>query len=256
MNDGTAGQGGPREERVPALGPGLRVKVATLAVPGAAFAVVLAGVLGESQPVWFDSEIAGYMAEHRRPWLTSVLRVVTWLGSTAVLVPVAVAVGLALRRITRCWRPLGILAASLAGASALSNLIKLAVGRDRPADGLVDSITYAFPSGHATAATAGWIAIAAMVGGSAAGRRRRVWIYATALLVIAIVGISRVYLGVHWSTDVLGGWALGGLWIGVVLVAVSQRGQTSEMPNIGPVELVVVLLILFTTGMLVRGLLS
>jgi undecaprenyl-diphosphatase len=117
-----------------------------------------------------------------------------------------------------------ILAASLAGASALSNLTKLAVARARPEDGLVDTIGYAFPSGHSTAAAAGWIALAFVVGATVATRRARLLILAAALLIIAIVGASRVYLGVHWSTDVLGGWALGGLWIGVVLVAVSGRG--------------------------------
>lgn len=79
------------------------------------------------------------------------------------LVPVAA--GLALRRGIQGWQPLLILAASLAGASALSNLIKLAVGRARPADGLIDTISSAFPSGHATVAAAGWMAIAFVLGG-------------------------------------------------------------------------------------------
>jgi len=186
--------------------------------------VTLAAVLADVQPVWFDADVASFAAAQRRPWLTSCFEILTWLGSTAVLVPLGAVVGFLLRRATRSWRPLLILAASLAGASALSNLTKLAVARARPEDGLVDTIGYAFPSGHSTAAAAGWIAIAFVVGGVAASRRLRLAVFAAAVVVIAIVGASRIYLGVHWSTDVLGGWALGGLWVGVVLVAVSGRG--------------------------------
>lgn len=175
--------------------------------------------------MWFDADVAAFLASHRRPWLTSCFEVLTWLGSTAVLVPLGALVGLALRRITQSWQPLLILAATLGGASALSNLTKFAVARARPEDGLVDSIGYAFPSGHSTAAAAGWIALAFVVGAAAGTRRARLLLLASALAVIAIVGMSRVYLGVHWSTDVLGGWALGGLWVGLVLVAVSSPGR-------------------------------
>lgn len=199
------------------------VRLAPLAALAAAFAVTLAAVLADVQPVWFDADVASFVAVQRRPWLTNCFEVVTWLGSTAVLVPLGAVVGVLLRRATRSWRPLLILAASLAGASALSNLTKLAVARARPEDGLVNAIGYAFPSGHSTAAAAGWIALAFVVGATVATRRARLLILAAALLIIAIVGVSRVYLGVHWSTDVLGGWALGGLWVGVVLVAVSGR---------------------------------
>ncbi len=200
------------------------VRLAALAVLCAAFAVTLAAVLGDAQPVWFDADVASFMLSHRRTGLTSVVEIVTWLGSTAVLVPLGAVVGLVLRRVTRSWQPFLILAATLAGASTLSNLTKLAVARARPDDGLVNAIGYAFPSGHATAAAAGWIALAFVIGGVIASRRSRGALFAVALLVIAIVGISRAYLGVHWSTDVLGGWALGGLWVGVVLLAASKRG--------------------------------
>ncbi|MGI8728434.1 MAG: phosphatase PAP2 family protein [Solirubrobacteraceae bacterium] len=202
-----------------------RLLTVTLAALGAVFAATLAVVIGDAQPVGFDASVADFVAAHRSPGLTSGFKVVTGLGSTVFLVPVAALVGLALRRVTQRWRPLLILAASLAGASTLSNLIKLAIGRARPADGLVDTISSAFPSGHATAAAAGWIAIAIVLGGVTASPWARRCIFAAAMLVVVIVGASRVYLGVHWSTDVLGGWALGGLWVATVVLAVSRRGH-------------------------------
>lgn len=175
-------------------------------------------------PVALDAGVATFATAHREPWLTSVFEALTWLGSTAILAPVVVAVGVWRRRRGASWRPLVLPAASLAGAFGLSQLVKHAVARPRPDDRLVHVVGYAFPSGHATCAAAGWLAVAIALGDVLPARRRA--LVAAALVVIAIVGASRVYLHVHWATDVVGGWALGGLWFALVLLA-SRRGHGS-----------------------------
>jgi membrane-associated phospholipid phosphatase len=182
----------------------------------AAFVTVLVAVTSAGGILGVDHDVAASVARHREPWLTSVLKVLTWLGSSAVLVPVAVAAGGWLRRRGGSWRPMLILALTLAGAFGFSQLVKHLVGRARPDDRLVHAIGYAFPSGHATFAAAGWLALAILLAG--VWPRRRTALVAVALVVISIVGASRVYLQVHWTTDVLGGWALGALWLTVVLV--------------------------------------
>jgi undecaprenyl-diphosphatase len=176
---------------------------------------VLVAVTSAGGILGVDHDVAAFVASHREPWLTSVLKVLTWLGSTAVLIPVALATGGWLRRETRSWRPLLVLALSLAGAFGFSQLVKHAVGRARPDDRLVHAVGYAFPSGHATFAAAGWLGLAIVL--ARVWPARRAALLAAALAVIAIVGASRVYLQVHWTTDVLGGWALGGLWLAIVL---------------------------------------
>ena len=201
-----------------ALGLLLTAQLAALAAFGAAFGAVLDDVIRHEELISIDGPVRAFVLAHREPWLTHAFEIITWAGSAAVLVPVLALAGLGLHRATRSWRPLLFLAASLAGATALSNVIKLAIARPRPeTDALVHALGYAFPSGHATAATAGWLSAAIALGARTTRWPRKVALVTIAVLVAALVGVSRVYLGVHEPTDVLGGWALGGLWVAAII---------------------------------------
>jgi undecaprenyl-diphosphatase len=113
---------------------------------------------------------------------------------------------------------MAFLAVTWGGATLTSTVIKLLVARPRPTSGaLVRALGYGFPSGHSTAAAAGWFAVAAVLGWLARSLTVQVSVLATALLVAVLVGVSRVYLGVHAPTDILAGWAVGGLWVTGVL---------------------------------------
>lgn len=220
-----------------ALGLLLTAQLALLAIAGAAFGAVLDDVIRHEELISIDRPVAGFVIAHREPWLTQVFEIVTWAGSAFVLVPVLAVVGLRLRQTTHSWRPLLFLAASLAGASALSALVKLAVGRPRPdAGALVDALGYAFPSGHATAATAGWLSVAIVLGRLTARWGHKVALVTLALLIAAIVGLSRVYLAVHEPTDVLGGWALGSGWVAAVLVTTAMLTNPHEPALDKPVD--------------------
>ncbi len=207
------------------LGLLLLAQLALLATLGAAFGAVLEDVLSDDELVSIDAPVATFVVEHREPWMTDAFEVLTWGGSAALLVPLVLVCGLALWRVTRSPRPLLFLAACLAGAGALSNLVKLAVARPRPDDALIDAIGYAFPSGHATNAAACWLGLALALGGLTSSWSRRVALVTVALLIAGIVGLSRAYLRVHEATDVLGGWALGGLWVVAVVVTSAVLGR-------------------------------
>lgn len=214
----------------------LTSQLAPDALLAAAFGVVLEDVVERDDLVSIDAPVASFFAAHREHWLTRAFEIVTWAGSATVLVTLTLVAGVALRRATRSWRPLLFVAASLAGANALSNLVKLAVARARPGDGLVHAAGYSFPSGHCTSAAAAWLSLAIALGALTASRRRRAALVGVALVVIAIVGLSRVYLRVHWATDVLGGWALGGLWVSTVCTAVAagERRRANARANLTP----------------------
>lgn len=199
----------------------------------AVFVATLAVVVASDEPGAFDVRAATFVVEHREPWLTDVLERVRWLGSLAVLVPLLLATGVALWRSRGTPAPLLVLAATVAGATLLSNAIKLAVARDRPHDALVDAAGHAFPSGHATASAACWLVLAAVLAGPAASDRRRLVLASIAVAVAAVVGVSRIYLRAHEATDVLGGWALGTLWALVVLSA-AERLLYARPPAKGP----------------------
>lgn len=191
-----------------------------LVVLAAGFGAVTEDVVTGDELVGLDDPISRFLLEHRQPWLTAVMGVVTYLGTAYVLIPLLAAAGLLARRRGGSWRPLGFLALTTTGASLTSTAIKLLVARKRPESGaLVDALGYAFPSGHSAAAAAGWLSAALVLSCLTRSVALRVSLPAVAALVVVLVGVSRVYLGVHEPTDVLGGWALGSLWLTGTLIA-------------------------------------
>jgi len=101
-----------------------------------------------------------------------------------------------------------------------ARVVVLHLGRQRPAAQAIGHwIGYAFPSGHATKAAAVYGMLAALLAASTSSWGRKVALWTAALLVAGLVGLTRLYLGAHWLTDVLGGLALGGAWLFLVLTA-------------------------------------
>ena len=205
-----------------ALGLALTVQLAVLACAGWAFGSLVQDVLGGDDAFRIDLPVVRYLAGHRTAWLTATMRDLTWLGSTVVLVPLVVVVGLWARRRTRSWAVLTHLGLSLGGAIALYDLVKVLVGRPRPHVGqLVSTATgYSFPSGHATQTAAVAVTLAALAARFAGTWARKVAVWSAAALACLIVGFSRIYLGVQWPTDVLAGYALGALWAALCALAV------------------------------------
>lgn len=200
---------------------------------GAGFTALLAGVLGDGTAA-VDGPVARAAVRAREPWLTDVLAAVTWLGSAWVLAPL-VAVVAAVLAVRQRRADAGLLVVAALGASALESLVKVLVARPRPALGevLATVSSYAFPSGHSTQAAATWGALALLV---TAARAARVAAWTAAVVVVLLVGASRVYLGVHWPTDVLGGFLLGAWWLALVAwCASAARGRrTRTGPRVAP----------------------
>ena len=181
-----------------------------------------------------DEEVGQWVVGNRLSWLDPVFLVVTQLGSSALLIPLLLAVGLTLGVRRRTWSPLALLASALLGAIALYTGGKAFTGRVRPQfDPLVVEETFSFPSGHSTQAAAAWLALAAVAvawlpAGADTPRRRRL-LWGGAATVAVAVALSRVYLGVHWLTDVLAGLALGAGWT-LLLVRLVGRDLGPRRP--------------------------
>jgi membrane protein DedA with SNARE-associated domain/membrane-associated phospholipid phosphatase len=213
----------------------LTLTLAFGALAGWAFAGLTQDVVGHDETVLFDPRAMAWVVAHRTGWLTSAAQILTWLGSTLVIVPLLLLVATAMIAWRGNWRGAALPIVAVAGAVALHSVVGWIVGHPRPPASL--SIGHyagpSFPSGHATAATACYGMLAVVL---SAGRRSRVgvttWIGAG--LVILLVGASRIYLGAHWLTDVLGGYALGGTWIAVVLaVSLLNSARTGHGENLG-----------------------
>jgi undecaprenyl-diphosphatase len=167
--------------------------------------------------------------------LVAVVKAVTWLGSDGVLWTVvgAAAVVLALRR---QWRLAVYLLAAGAGALILDPVLKSLVGRLRPvvAHPIAHGIGNSFPSGHALGSIVCYGAVLLVFLPAARGRWRAAFITVIAALV-ALIGISRILLGVHYLSDVVGAWAVGIAWLGLTTFAFELSRQAAGLPVTGPV---------------------
>lgn len=208
-----------------ATGLSLTLGLAVLAGVGWAFGTVLEDVVGREELATIDSPVTSWLADNRVGWLTSVMRVVTTLGGAVFLVPLLLAVAVAALVRTRSPDTAGFLLAAAGGSALLVTLIKFLIGRTRP------DLSYAlevfggsaFPSGHSASTVAAYGALAHLATRRTVRWSRRVAAWTVVALLALLVGFSRIYLGAHWLTDVLGGWTLGAAWLTTVITATSTH---------------------------------
>lgn len=146
-------------------------------------------------------------------WLAEIARDITALGSGSVLGVIVVA-ALGFLLLSRRYRSaLLVFVASTIGA-ALNTLLKLHFNRPRP-DLIphdIHVVTASFPSGHAMLSATVYFVLAAVLVRLTTDIRLKVYVLCVATLLSGLVGLSRIYLGVHWPSDVLAGWAVGAGW--------------------------------------------
>jgi membrane-associated phospholipid phosphatase len=198
----------------------LLTALAVLVVAGLGLHVLTTLMPGE------DLALVRGAARDRTPFLTALAHGASWLGRSAVLVPAAIVIALGATAVRRPLHGLAMLVAVL-GAVVIQNADKALVGRPRPPVHRLEAVSgTSFPSGHATESTAFFLVLAAaLYAGTAPSWARRL-VAATAFLVIAAVALSRVYLGVHYRTDVVAGMLLGGGWGVLTVMAFSTSGHS------------------------------
>lgn len=215
-----------------AVEPGALVLILLFAACTWAF-IQLADEVGEGEATGFDTAILLSLRDPADPsdpigpgWFEEVARDVTALGSMTILIGITAAVAgylwLAGKR-----RSVALVLASVGGGIAVSSLFKR--GFDRPRPDLVphatEVYTASFPSGHAMLAAVTYLTLAAMLARVQPTRALKIYLFALATFVTALVGISRVYLGVHWPTDVLAGWTAGAAWALACWLVASWLGE-------------------------------
>ncbi len=205
-----------------------------LAIAGLIAAALLALKVRDGGPLGWDRAIilalrtTGDNAQPIGPaWLHEVMVNVTALGSGTVLTIVVVAiVGLFL--VQRLWLTAALVAVATLLGSGIAAQAKYWVGRPRPdlVDHLVQVTGLSFPSGHATNSAIVYLTLAGLVAQVTRGRSTRLYVLVLAMLLAGAIGCSRVYLGVHWPSDVLAGWCAGTGWAAMwwwIGAAVRQR---------------------------------
>jgi undecaprenyl-diphosphatase len=146
-------------------------------------------------------------------WLTQSAIDISGLGGTTVLTMLTASTAGFLIAIRRRREAL-VLVATVISASIAKSLLKAVFGRERPS--LVAHLSVvsdaSFPSGHATLSAVTYLTLGAMLAHTQATTRLRVYILSIAVILVLLIGASRVFLGVHWPSDVLAGWCLGSAW--------------------------------------------
>jgi undecaprenyl-diphosphatase len=183
-------------------------------------------ILGEPQHA-FDNAILVSLRDPANlatpvgpPWLLATARDITALGGWPVmsLLTAALSGYLATRRE---WGIIALVVSAVIGQSLIVHFLKDFIGRERPTvvPHLVDVSTLSFPSGHAASAAALYLVLGAILAREAQYNGQRVYVIAAAITLTLIIAASRVYLGVHYPTDVLAGLCVGAIWASIVWLA-------------------------------------
>jgi undecaprenyl-diphosphatase len=229
----------------PALGPLFELRTLLAVIGVALSAWAFAGIydeVREGETLDFDHRVLLLLREPgnpAEPWgsaqVQSAVRDVTALGGTLLTVFMTLAVAGYLVMARKPGAACFVLVAIL-GSMVLSYLGKDLIARPRPefVPHAVVVITNSFPSGHATGAAATYLTLGALLARFQPRRRLKIYILSLAVFITVAVGLSRLYLGVHWPTDVLAGWTLGAGWAltcWTIARFLQRRGQLETEPE-------------------------
>ncbi|MGE4064175.1 MAG: phosphatase PAP2 family protein [Rhodospirillaceae bacterium] len=162
----------------------------------------------------FDRAVLQWLRPSDPPrWVLEVVRDVTALGSTVVLV-LWIAVTALFLALNKKFRACTFVVAAAGTGILVSSILKAAIGRQRPDVFAHDLyvVTASFPSGHAMMSAVVYLTLGALIAEVLRPPLQRLYVMLTAAFLAFVVGLSRLYLGVHWPTDVLAGWAAGAAW--------------------------------------------
>jgi undecaprenyl-diphosphatase len=197
------------------------VLMAAMIIAGGAYGFVeLAEIARETTPHAFDTRILLAFRTPGQPdnpigpfWMEEAVRDMTSLGSAAVLISFTAVVIFYLMIVRKPAAALFVFVC-VAGGQLLSSVLKLGVDRPRPelVSHLADVHTLSFPSGHAMMSAVTYLTLGALLARIMPSAGLRIYVLGVAVLATFLVGASRVYLGVHWPSDVLAGWCAGAAW--------------------------------------------
>ncbi len=197
------------------------ILLAGLVVAGGLWGFVeLMEVAHADTPRSFDADILLAFRQAGQPnvpvgplWLEGAMRDITSLGSASVLVLITTATIIYFLLVRR-WATALLIFVAVAGGQVLSSLLKVGIDRPRPelVSHLVTETSLSFPSGHAMLSAVTYLTLGSLAARFLPGRVAKVYVLSLSVLVAVLVGVSRIYLGVHWPSDVLAGWCAGFAW--------------------------------------------
>lgn len=192
-------------------------RIAALAILSGSFAILVILVWnGETNS--FDMALRNWALSFNTLTTVAVWEDISLMGSVVVLSSLTF-LSVGLFAMWRDWPSLRQITFAMGGAAVLDTVLKLAVHRPRPDEVYAHTMpaSYSFPSGHALYSLTFYISIAIIMSRNSRGNQARaIWI--VAVMMFALIGLSRIFLGVHYGSDVLGGYLVAALWLMFILM--------------------------------------
>lgn len=204
--------------------------LATVLLLGGAwlFFGILQDVVSNDPLVQFDHAVFAAVQAFHAAWADDIMVAATELGSGNVAAPVVVAVAILLA-VTRCWRTLAYWLAAVGFAQILVWALKMLLGRARPTDLYQEFEQFSFPSGHAASSIVIYGFLVFLIARGKSSRIRTV-VVILAGIGILLVAVSRLYLRVHWVSDVLASLSLGTAWVALLSIAYTHHVRNERLP--------------------------
>ena len=205
---------------------------AALAIGGTYLFAELAGHVTSGRTQVFDDAVLRWIFEHRVPWLEPVMLEITFLGTGSVVITLVAVSGMFLWLSNHKYSAL-LLFVATAGSIILNNLLKVGFGRPRPQifDWGTNVVSWSFPSGHAMSAAVVYGTVAYLAARLQRRHLHRVLTMLAAAFLILLISASRLYLGVHYPSDVIAGVVIGLAWAAfcmTMLEAIQLYGRHRE----------------------------
>jgi undecaprenyl-diphosphatase len=187
-----------------------------LSLVAAIFFGIIALLIGRDKISAFDLSIISTVQGWENPTLTTIMKRLSWSGTTLVVVFLAIGILIFLAAVLGHRKELLLFIAIIGGAPLLNNVLKSFFRRERPdIHRLAEEASFSFPSGHSMTAFALYGGVIYLLWRHVRSGAGKFLLTAAGSIIILSIGISRIYLGVHYPSDVIGGYLASGVWLGL-----------------------------------------
>lgn len=163
---------------------------------------------------WFDQPIITFFRTIENPITTEVMRFFTFIGNREAVIVIAVFIAIIMLIIFKFKSEVLFFSLTLIGSDLLNKALKFIIERDRPIEyRLIEVDGYSFPSGHAMASFTMYVTLTYLIWRNLKTKTQKLLIIFITAIIVFLIGTSRIYLGVHYPSDVLGGYLTSAIWV-------------------------------------------
>ncbi|MFJ7724793.1 phosphatase PAP2 family protein [Neobacillus sp. NPDC097160] len=179
---------------------------------------VLSLLISDHKIINFDSNVIAAIQGLETPWLTKVMKFFTFVGSTPVVIILSILLIIFLYKVLHHRLELILFVSAIIGSAVINQVLKQVFHRVRPNfHRLIDISGFSFPSGHAMNAFTVYVIISFLLWRHIPSKWGRGLLICLSAVMILAIGISRIYLGVHYPSDIIGGYLASGFWLAVAI---------------------------------------